>query len=237
MGELSQGGTSWIELPQALLEYKAPPKIGDGVVAADFDAETQTGLIRYVGIITAGSGSQPAIHWRPLRAEIWVDTALGRRFWTTQPGFCFAERRVAGYGLHEMFAEQFGLQPRSTAAAQQPRVRAPRPARIPSERLVPLEVIGEATDAPRGGYVYVLKSAYGFKIGRTRSIPDRMRTFGVKLPFVYSIYLCAWFDDHIAAESAYHRQFANKRINGEWFDVSEHDIAQIRARALIEASL
>ena len=56
-----------------------------------------------------------------------------------------------------------------------------------------MEVIGEATSAPRGGYVYVLKSAYGYKIGRTRSMPDRMRTFGVQLPFLYT---CAWFDDH-----------------------------------------
>lgn len=91
-------------------------------------------------------------------------------------------------------------------------------------------VIGEATSSPRGGYVYVLKSAYGFKVGRTRNIPNRMRSFGVHLPIFYSIPFCVWFDDHINAETNYHRIFAEKHINGEWFDLSDADIDLIRSR-------
>lgn len=78
----------------------------------------------------------------------------------------------------------------------------------------------------------MLRSAYGYKVGRTRNMPDRMRTFGVKLPFLYTIQLCAWFDDHYAAEAGYHRIFADKRINGEWFDLAEQDIGLIRARVV-----
>jgi hypothetical protein len=47
---------------------------------------------------------------------------------------------------------------------------------------------------------------------------------------MYTIPLCAWFDDHIEAESAYHRRFTSKRINGEWFDLQEQDLALIRSR-------
>ena len=57
-----------------------------------------------------------------------------------------------------------------------------------------------------------------------------MRSFGVKLPILYTIPLCVWFDDHVEAESAFHRFFADKRINGEWFELGDQDIARIRSR-------
>lgn len=79
--------------------------------------------------------------------------------------------------------------------------------------------------------MYLLKSAYGYKIGRTRSVPDRMRTFGVQLPFIYTVPFCIWFDDCHAAERHYHDVFASKRINGEWFDLEEADIELIRKAA------
>ncbi|MFC5573558.1 GIY-YIG nuclease family protein [Xenophilus aerolatus] len=47
---------------------------------------------------------------------------------------------------------------------------------------------------------------------------------------MYTIPLCAWFDDHIAAEASYHRMFSAKRINGEWFSLEEQDVALVRAR-------
>ena len=105
-----------------------------------------------------------------------------------------------------------------------------RSSSIPPERLNPIEVIGEATLGPKAGVVYVLKSAYGYKVGRTRNVPARMRAFGVHLPFVYTIPLCAWFSDCHAAERRYHEMFFEKKINGEWFDLSESDIEQIRFR-------
>lgn len=102
---------------------------------------------------------------------------------------------------------------------------------IDSGRLNPIEVIGEPTTGAKSGVVYILKSAYGYKVGRTRNVPNRMRTFGVKLPFIYTIPLCAWFEDCHAAETRYHELFASKRINGEWFDLDDSDIQSIRLRA------
>lgn len=102
---------------------------------------------------------------------------------------------------------------------------------VNSQRLNPIEVIGEPCRSAKAGVVYILKSAYGYKVGRTRSIPDRMRAFGVKLPFIYTIPLVAWFEDCHEAESRYHQRFASKRINGEWFDLDAEDIELIRLRA------
>lgn len=224
------------EFPACLTQQTMPPNIGDGVLLADYEASTQTGLLRYVGIIRSHSSQFLRVDWLPTNTEIWVDTGSGRGNWSKKEGFKFAATKVAGYGLHQLFADTFfDLEPRENlpgGARAVSSVRAPirRNDPIPRERLDPIEVVGEPSDAPRGGYVYVLQSAYGFKVGRTRNMPSRMRAFGVKLPIMYTIPLCAWFDDHIEAEANYHRLFADKHINGEWFKLEEQDITMIRLR-------
>lgn len=234
IAELQNGPPNVVELPTCLREQTAPPTTGDGVLFADYDRETQTGLIRYIGIIQGRDGTGARVDWRPTMTEIWVDTPTGRGNWTSKDGFKFAATKVAGYGLHHLFAETFpGLEPRQTLPSGATAVRVPRERRVvvPRERLQPVEVVGEPSSATRGGYVYVLQSAYGFKVGRTRNVPNRMRAFGVHLPIMYTIPLCAWFDDHIEAEFRYHRLFADKRVNGEWFDLADQDIELIRRRA------
>jgi len=173
------------------------------------------------------------ISWQPVAAQIWIDTQKGRDYWQ-QGAFGFAKTKIADYGLHELWQAHFeDLQLRSTTAMEaRPTVGKRSASRIAADRLDPIEVVGSPTEGSRAGVVYVLKSAYGYKVGRTRNIPQRMRAFGVQLPFAYSIQLCAWFDDCHSAERYYHKLFASKRINGEWFDLNETDISLIRARTL-----
>lgn len=176
------------------------------------------------------------VDWTSVNIEIWVDTPAGRGNWATKPGFKFAETKVAGYGLHQLFADAFPdleareALPNGARAVRPVRTQSERRGSLARERFEPVEVIGEPTSSARGGYVYVLQSAYGHKVGRTRNMPSRMRAFGVKLPIMYTIPLCAWFDDHIEAEASYHRMFSEKRVNGEWFNLEEQDVALIRAR-------
>lgn len=80
------------------------------------------------------------------------------------------------------------------------------------------------------GYVYLLKSVTGFwKIGRTVNPKDRLKTFGVKLPFEVEYEHLIPCRDHIELERSLHKQFADKRVNGEWFDLSPEDIAVIKS--------
>lgn len=218
-------------LPEKLASQKAPPARSHGITIAAYDEAEQTGMLRWLGVITGGSGPIRTVQWVPTSAQIWVDTSLGRRFWK-EGAFAFAPKKPADYGLHELWAEHFDLGLReSTPNITRP--RAPRASRsvIAPERLNPIEVIGEPTTGHRAGVVYVLKSALGYKVGRTKNVPARMRAFGVLLPIVYTIPLCAWFDDCHEAEKRYHNRFAEKRINGEWFDLTEQDIEHIRLRA------
>lgn len=225
--------SSEFALPPALANQAAPPTRGHGITIAAYDEVEQSGLLRWLGIITGGVGPTLTVDWKPTTAQIWVDTPTGRSRWKSGP-FGFAQRKVGDYGLHELWQQHFDgmdLRDHATMATRPKGTAKARTSRIAPERLNPVQVIGQPISGALAGVVYVLKSAYGYKIGRTRSVPDRMRTFGVQLPFMYTIPFCVWFDDCHAAERHYHNAFASKRINGEWFDLDEADIELIRMAA------
>lgn len=208
---------------------------GDGVIFAAYDLPSKTGLIRALGLVQFNEEGKLDIALRPLNAEIGVVTSFGHKYWQDPDGFRFADNKLVDYGLSQIFAEHYSgleLRPHPVRVQLKPSGSVRRNLLIPKERLVPMEIIGTPNGGARGGYVYVLKSVYGYKVGRTVNIPNRMRSFGVLLPFVYTIELCAWFDDHIQAETTYHRMFAKKHINGEWFALTEADVAKIRSRNL-----
>lgn len=222
---------SKFSMPAELTVHTRSPRVGDGVIVAAYDDNEQMGLVRLLGVIQIVSAGGIEIEWRVSNAQIWVDTPSGRNRWK-RGHFAFAAAKIEDYCLHDLFRDHFeGMELRETSKATGvPRARrsnAKGPAR---ERLEPLEVVGEPSNAPRAGVVYVLQSAYGYKVGRTRSVPTRMRTFAVRLPFFYTIPLCVWFEDCEEAERRYHAAFRERRINGEWFALSEVDIERIRAR-------
>jgi len=217
-------------LPEALAAQSSPPRTGHGITIAAYDEEEQIGLFRWLGVVTGGTGASRTVDWKPSNAQIWVDTGFGRSKWKAG-AFGFANSKIAGYGLHELWYDAFDeleLRDHATKPAGQ---RVSRNRKLSPERLHPIEVIGEPMTGPKAGVVYVLKSAYGYKVGRTKSVPDRMKTFAVRLPFAYTIPICAWFEDCHVAERRYHDIFAAKQINGEWFDVTDQDVEMIRMRA------
>lgn len=79
------------------------------------------------------------------------------------------------------------------------------------------------------GYVYILKAETGhYKIGRTGNLDQRMRAFGVQLPFKFDVIYTFETADMFAEEDRLHRKFAAKRVNGEWFALSNADVAWIK---------
>jgi hypothetical protein len=136
----------------------------------------------------------------------------GRRWWRTQ-FFNFAESVVERYMLNDLFAEHFPQYSdidfgRITGALPEGYRR------------------GQGQDIP--GYVYVIKSQYGYKIGKTVNLKERTRLFEVKLPFPIEVVHSTYFDDYTAAESFFHRMFASKRLEGEWFNLNNDDLEVIK---------
>jgi hypothetical protein len=86
----------------------------------------------------------------------------------------------------------------------------------------------------RAGYVYLLSAVHDptlFKIGRTSNPDDRVKTFNVKLPFPVEYVCLIQTDDMYALESELHQRYADKRVNGEFFALDEHDVTHIRQLA------
>jgi hypothetical protein len=87
--------------------------------------------------------------------------------------------------------------------------------------------IKEPKKAP--GYIYLIKSGDSYKIGRTKSISSRMKTFGIQLPFPFEIVHMIEAENMYQAEEELHQKYSHCRLNGEWFALSSEDVQAIKA--------
>lgn len=74
------------------------------------------------------------------------------------------------------------------------------------------------------GFVYLMKSGRHHKIGRTVSVGSRERQLAIKIPVPPTTVHTIETDDPPGVEAYWHRRFAEKRGEGEWFDLSPDDI-------------
>lgn len=81
----------------------------------------------------------------------------------------------------------------------------------------------------RSGFVYLIQAPDGsFKIGRSKNVRDRVKTFNVKLPFDVEFLHLIETEDMYALEKSLHRRFASKRLRGsEFFQLSSRDVDYI----------
>lgn len=82
---------------------------------------------------------------------------------------------------------------------------------------------------PRPGVVYLMKSGEYYKIGETSNLPVRQKSFGLQLPHPFEIVHTIASNDPRSLEDSLHSQFSAKRMNGEWFNLTEADCAAICA--------
>lgn len=191
---------------------------GHGICLASYDSGSCCGKVRAVGLV---SGADPATRklnttWRLADLTLKPNPS-GRRYWTDRPYFGFAKSVVERYMLSSIFAEYF------------PEAVVPPSADARSDIAISANSFSISGTGDRGGYVYVIKSPYGYKIGKTKNMKQRSQLFSVKLPFAIEVISFGWFEDYSAAESNYHRTYAQKRMEGEWFDLDERDLRNISA--------
>lgn len=92
------------------------------------------------------------------------------------------------------------------------------------------ERIERRKNKSRAGYVYILKADNGtYKIGRTATPENRVKTFGVELPFDVEYEHLIQTDDMYRLEAELHAAYSHKNIRAEWFALDETDIATIKA--------
>jgi len=80
----------------------------------------------------------------------------------------------------------------------------------------------------KDGYIYLVATENNdFKIGRSHDIPSRLKAFSTQPPFEYDLIHAFEADNASDAEKRLHNRYQDRHIKGEWFRLSNDDVAAI----------
>ncbi|HEV3145124.1 MAG TPA: GIY-YIG nuclease family protein [Gemmataceae bacterium] len=92
---------------------------------------------------------------------------------------------------------------------------------------------GDAEPEIEFGFVYLFKSGRYYKIGKTNSVGRRQYELDIQLPERATTVHEIRTDDPDGIEGYWHKRFAAKRKNGEWFELDAADIAAFKRRKIM----
>jgi hypothetical protein len=85
-------------------------------------------------------------------------------------------------------------------------------------------------NTPTGG-VYLLRSGRYYKIGKATIFDKRIKRIALQLPEPIEVIHKIYSNNPDELERRWHQRFASKRRNGEWFELTDVDVAEFRSQS------
>lgn len=82
---------------------------------------------------------------------------------------------------------------------------------------------------PVEGVVYMLQAGQHFKIGKSVNPNKRIGQLKTQLPYAVTVVHTIRAANPAQVESHWHRRFASKRLNGEWFDLTPEEVTEFKS--------
>ena len=217
--------------------------LGNGILVGTLDDTSGCAHVDWVGVAKelTPDGAGIEVVWR--NADFTLKpTPAGQVYWRKSDWFNFAPEVAERYMLDAIFTDIFDdfdwtKSSRATSLA----VPASKQHVSTLEQTQNNAALGDLSPAPQSlnptpGYVYLIWSQYGYKIGKAVNVKSRTKLFEVKLPFPIRVEHYAFFEDYTQAERTLHKHFHDKRLEGEWFSLAEADVALIKSLGVPQAT-
>jgi hypothetical protein len=194
---------------------------GQAVAAAGLNPNTKQGRLPDEHLLERLAGLVLELDHFPVNAELRIKSRQDPDFPSHNTFRRFGPKERLAARLSDFASERAGLERVAEICSSVPqRQQADRPE----------EGSNGPIEEAAFGSVYLIRAGSYYKIGRTNSLERRERELAIQLPQRAQTVHVIKTDDPAGIESYWHRRFAAKRENGEWFRLDAADVRAFKRR-------